>query len=139
MEGVVHVRNPRTSIASYAVDGFGNKINDFPLYNFTEDRNIKIGRMWNPQSIVTNEPVSFIIDFFEYPKNSRLHLCPYNFVIMQNNTETYRTNEVTQVGSSVRHMFLLHLEKLLSELKVGKIRVHLCNLVPWSIKIHTTM
>ena len=102
MEGIVHVRNPSSNIASYAVDEFGNKISEFPLYNLTGDGKVEIGLSWNPASIVTNKPVSFIIDFFEYPSNSRLHLWPYNFVIMQNNTEIYRTNEVTQVGSSIQ-------------------------------------
>jgi len=100
MEGVVHVKNSSIHIPSYAVDEFGNKINDFPIYNFTEDESIEIGLSWNPVSIVTNKPVTFIMDFFEYPENSRLHLWPYNFVILQNGTEIYRTNEITQIGSS---------------------------------------
>lgn len=40
------------------------------------------------------------MDFFEFPENSRLHLWPYNFVILQNGTEIYRTNDITQIGSS---------------------------------------
>jgi hypothetical protein len=42
------------------------------------------------------------MDFFEYPENSRLHLWSYNFVIIENGTEIYRTNEITQIGSSVQ-------------------------------------
>jgi len=40
------------------------------------------------------------MDFFEYPQNTRLHLWPYNFVILQNNTEIFRTSDLAQVGSS---------------------------------------
>ena len=40
------------------------------------------------------------MDFFEYPQNTRMHLWPYNFVILQNNTEIYRTSDIAQVGSS---------------------------------------
>jgi len=100
MEGVVHVKNSSANIPSYAVDEFGNQIDDFPIYNFTEDERVEIGLSWNPVSIMTNEPVTFLMDFFEYPENSRLHLWPYNFVIIQNGTEIYRTNDISQVGSS---------------------------------------
>jgi plastocyanin len=100
MEGVIHVINSSKNIPPYAVDEFGNKIGDFPLYNFTDDKRIEIGLSWTPASIVTKEPVTFIMDFFEYPENSRLHLWPYNFVIVQNETEIFRTSEITQIGSS---------------------------------------
>jgi len=100
MEGVVHVKNSSANIPSYAVDEFGNQIDDFPTYNFTEDKSVEIGLSWDPVSIMTNEPATFLMDFFEYPENSRLHLWPYNFVILQNGTEIYRTNDITQVGSS---------------------------------------
>lgn len=102
MEGVVHVRNPSTNIPSFAVDEFGNKIDKFPLYNFTDNKRVEIGVSWSPESILTNVPINFIMDFFKYPENTRLHLWPYNFVIIQNNTEIYRTNEITQIGSSAQ-------------------------------------
>jgi plastocyanin len=100
MEGVVHVKNSSTNIPPHAVDEFGNKIDDFPLYNFTDNKRVEIGLSWSPASIITNEPINFIMDFFEFPENSRLHLWPYNFVILQNGTEIYRTNGITQIGSS---------------------------------------
>ena len=100
MEGIVHVRNISTNITSYPVDQFENKIDDFPVYNFTDDGRVEIGLSWTPVSIMTNEPITFIMDFFEYPENSRLHLWPYNFVILQNGTEIYRTSDIAQVGSS---------------------------------------
>lgn len=102
MEGIVHVRNMSTNIPSYPVDQFENRIDDFPLYNFTDDGSVEIGLSWTPVSIMTNEPITFIMDFFEYPENSRLHLWPYNFVILQNDSEIYRTTEITQVGSSTQ-------------------------------------
>jgi plastocyanin len=100
MEGVVHVRNASTNIPPHAVDEFGNKIDDFPLYNFTDNKRVEIGLSWSPASIITNEPVNFIMDFFEFPENTRLHLWPYNFVILQNGTEIYRTSGIAQIGSS---------------------------------------
>ncbi|WP_148686792.1 cupredoxin domain-containing protein [Candidatus Nitrosocosmicus hydrocola] len=102
MEGIVQVRNISTNIPSYPVDRFENKIDDFPIYNFTDDGSVEIGLSWTPVSIMTNEPITFIMDFFEYPENSRMHLWPYNFVILQNGSEIYRTTEITQVGSSTQ-------------------------------------
>ena len=100
MEGIVRVQGNNTNVPSYAVDEFQKKINDFPLYNFTDDGKIEIGLSWTPSSITTNVPINFIMDFFEYPQNTRMHLWPYNFVVLQNNTEIYRTSDIAQVGSS---------------------------------------
>ena len=100
MEGIVRVQGNNTNVPSYAVDEFQKKINDFPLFNFTDDGKIEIGLSWTPSSITTNVPINFIMDFFEYPQNTRMHLWPYNFVILQNNTEIYRTSDIAQVGSS---------------------------------------
>ncbi|MDF0680586.1 MAG: plastocyanin/azurin family copper-binding protein [Candidatus Nitrosocosmicus sp.] len=100
MEGIIHVQGNNTNIPSYAVDEFQKKIADFPLYNFTDDDKVEIGLSWTPSSMTTNVPINFIMDFFEYPKNTRMHLWPYNFVILQNNTEIYRTSDISQVGSS---------------------------------------
>ena len=137
MEGIVQVVNVTGSnIPSFAVDELGNRIEVFPLYNLTDDGKVEIGLSWTPDSIVTNEPISFIMDFFEYPENSRLHLWPYNFVIMQNGTEFIELTKLHKLVRLFRHILFLYLEKLLLELKVAKIRVHLSNLALWSIKIH---
>jgi len=102
MEGVVHVQGNNTNVPSYAVDEFQKKIADFPLYNFTDNDKVEIGLSWAPSSITTNVPVNFLMDFFEYQQNTRMHLWPYNFVILQNNTELFRTTGITQVGSSAQ-------------------------------------
>lgn len=100
MEGTVSVTDEGISIPPYAVDTLGNEITDFPIYEFTDNEQVEIGLSWNPRSIVTNEPVSFIMDFFKFPENSRLHLWPYNFIILQEGKETYRTSGISQIGSS---------------------------------------
>jgi hypothetical protein len=89
-----------TTIPSYAVDKYGNKSGKFPLYSFTNDKKFETGLSWVPPSIKTNEPITFIIDFFSYPQNEPLHLWPYNFVLIQNGKEIYRTSGITQLGSS---------------------------------------
>ena len=35
------------------------------------------------------------------PENTKLHLWPYNFILIQNGKEIYRTTGITQIGSSV--------------------------------------
>jgi plastocyanin len=102
MEGIVNVKGEITKIPpSYAVNQNGNKINKFPIYNLTTDKKYEIGISWSPLSIKTNEPINFIIDAFKMPQNEPLHLWPYNFVLIQNGKEIYKTNGITQLGSSV--------------------------------------
>lgn len=101
MEGIVQVTDTNVKIPSYAVNQYGNKIGNFPLYNLTSDKKFEIGLSWNPPSIKTNEPINFIFDSFKMPENTPLHLWPYNFVLIQNGKEIYRTNGITQMGSSV--------------------------------------
>jgi plastocyanin len=102
MEGIVNVNDAsvNTKIPTYAVNQNGNKIGKFPLYNLTSDKKIEIGISWSPMSIKTNEPISFIIDAFKMPQNTVLHLWPYNFILIQNGKEIYRTNGHTEMGSS---------------------------------------
>lgn len=100
MEGIIKVIGNISSIPSYAVNEFGQKINKFPIYNFTQDKSIEVGMSWAPLSILTNEKISFIMDFYQFPQNQRLHLWPYNFVIIQNDKEIYRTNGLSQVGAA---------------------------------------
>ena len=63
-------------IPSYAVDQFGNKTSKFPLYSLTNDKKTEMGLSWNPLSIKTTEPITFLMDFFSVPQNEPLHLWP---------------------------------------------------------------
>jgi plastocyanin len=100
MEGIVNVKGEITKIPTYAVNQNGTKISKFPLYNLTKDKKYEMGLSWGPPSIKTNEPINFIIDAFKMPQNEPLHLWPYNFVLIQNGKEIYKTNGITQLGSS---------------------------------------
>lgn len=103
MEGIVNVKgeSTNTNVPPYAVNKNGNKIDKFPSYVLSNDKKFETGLSWSPSSIKTNEPINFIIDFFEMPKNTKLHLWPYNFILIQNGKEIYRTTGITQIGSSV--------------------------------------
>ena len=100
MEGIVNVKAAPSNIPSNAVDQNGKAISKFPIYNLTNDKKTEIGIAWNPQVIKTNEPISFILDFFKMPENTLLHLWPFNFVLIQDGKEIFRTNGITQVGAS---------------------------------------
>ena len=73
----------------------------FPLYTFSNDKKLETGISWSPKALLTNEPITFIIDFFSYPQNEPLHLWPYTFKITQDGKEIYNTNGLTQMGSGI--------------------------------------
>ena len=100
MEGIVNVKAAPSNIPSFAVDQNGKQISKFPIYNLTNDKKTEIGIAWNPQVIKTNEPITFILDFFKMPDNSLLHLWPFNFALIQDGKEIFRTSGVSQVGAS---------------------------------------
>ncbi len=78
-----------------------SKNEHFPLYAFTNDKKFETGISWSPKSLLTNEPITFIIDFFSYPQNEPLHLWPYTFKLIQDGKEIYNTNGLTQMGSGI--------------------------------------
>ncbi len=102
MEGVVTV-NPIAAedIPSYPVDGSGNRYDTWPAHTFSNDGKYDIDMKWDPVSIVTGEPVTLLIDFFEARTNERLQLTPYEFVIIQNGKELDRNYALTEIGTGV--------------------------------------
>ena len=57
---------------------------------------------WSPKAIVTDKPLSFILDFSDPLTNKRLHLLPYEFVVFQNGKEIARKSGLLQVGSDTQ-------------------------------------
>ncbi len=117
MEGIVNVKGESSQIPSYAVDQYGHKINKFPLYGFDKGKKLETGLSWAPLSIKTNEPINFIMDFYKMPQNEPLHLWPYNFILIQNGKEIYRTNGITQLGSSIEKYVFNSAGKLVIKLE----------------------
>ncbi len=120
MEGIVQVKNTNVKIPSYSVNQNGIKIGKFPIYNLTKDKKFEIGLSWTPPSIKTNEPINFIIDSFKMPQNTPLHLWPYNFILIQNGKEIYRTNGITQMGSSAEKYIFNSPGKVIIKLESGQ-------------------
>ena len=96
-------KNVTTSLntSSISTNQLSSKNVHFPLYAFTNDKKFETGISWNPKSILTNVPITFIIDFFSYPQNEPLHLWPYTFKLIQDGKEIYNTNGLTQIGSGI--------------------------------------
>ncbi|MDQ6723305.1 MAG: cupredoxin family copper-binding protein [Thermoproteota archaeon] len=120
MEGIVQVKDANVKIPSYSVNQNGIKIGKFPLYNLTTDKKFEIGLSWTPPSIKTNEPINFIIDSFKMPQNTPLHLWPYNFILIQNGKEIYRTNGITQMGSSAEKYIFNSPGKVIIKIESGQ-------------------
>lgn len=91
--------NKISSIPDYPVDGKGNKLSIFPVHTLTNDEKYDIDMSWSPKVLQTNKPSTFLIDFFENPSNKKIHLVPYNFVIIQNNETLEKTSGMTEMGA----------------------------------------
>jgi plastocyanin len=105
MEGtvVVEERGQRVNLPNYPVDASGNRLDRFPVHTLTNDQKYDIDLSWDPKTIVTGKSVNFIIDFFDPHTNKRLHLLPYDFVILKNGTEIDRvSNDLSEVGTDIQ-------------------------------------
>lgn len=87
------------SLPDYPVDEQGNKLSRFPVHTLSNDGNYDIDMGWSPQVLKTNEQSTFLIDFFEMPSNTKAHLLPFDFIIIQNNETLEETSSIARVGT----------------------------------------
>lgn len=99
MEGVVIVEKP---IPDYPHDATGQKL-EFPLLQYTPDRQIEVDLTWDPAVIKTHERIQFIYQFYDPSTNSNLAKMKYNFVIYQNGQEIFRDEGLNQIGGDYRN------------------------------------
>lgn len=102
MEGVVAVQGKTQNIPNYPVDGSGKKISKFPIYTFTPDGKIEVGLSWDPPVLLTGKEISFIVTFFDRA-NNKLHLLPFDFILMQNGKQLERIPSISQIGMDAQH------------------------------------
>jgi plastocyanin len=102
MEGVVTVQGKAQNIPNYPVDASSKKISKFPIYTFTPDGKIEVGLSWDPAVLLTGKEISFFISFFDRA-NHKLHLLPFDFILMQNGKQLERTPGISQIGMNVQH------------------------------------
>jgi len=99
MEGIVVIEK---AIPDFPHDASGKKL-DFPLLQYTPDRNIEVNLSWDPPVIKTHEKIQFVYQFYDPQTNSNLAEMKYNFVIFQNGNEIFRDNGLSQIGGDYRN------------------------------------
>ena len=99
MEGIVIVEK---EIPDYPHDATGKKL-EFPLLQYTPDRNIEVNLAWDPPVIKTHEKIQFVYQFYDPRTNSNLAEMKYNFVIFQNGQEIFRDEGLSQIGGDYRN------------------------------------
>lgn len=119
MEGAIIV-NPK--IPDHPVDGFGNKIEEFPIIAYTTDGVVEIDMTWEPNIIKTNERVVFIYHTYDPATNTNLDKMSYDIIIKQNGKEIFRDEGLTNVGGDYRN-FLFE--------EPGPIEIIFENVVSW--------
>ena len=108
MEGIVNVESmvedtkksilEQNNIPTYPVDNQGQKVERFPVHTLTNDKIYDIDLSWSPKTILTNEPITFLIDFFDVATNTKQHLLPYEFILIQNDTVLEKRIDISEVG-----------------------------------------
>lgn len=119
MEGAIIVE---PSIPDYPVDGFGNKIEEFPIIQFTTDGIVELDMTWEPNVIKTNEKVVFIYHTYDPLTNTNLDKMSYDIIIKQNGKEIFRDEGLTSVGGDYRN-FVFE--------ETGPIEIKFENVVSW--------
>src|SRR3989304_3595156 len=100
MEGVVFVGK---SIPEYPHDAEGNKIEQFPVLEYTTDGLIELDMTWEPNVIMTHDEVSFIYQTYDPMTNLNLDKMKYDFIIIQNGEELFRDKGLTGIGGDYRN------------------------------------
>ncbi len=92
MEGIVIVEK---EIPDYPHDATGKKL-EFPLLQYTPDKNIEVNLSWAPPVIKTHEKIQFVYQFYDPQTNSNLAKMKYNFII-------FRDEGLNQIGDDYRN------------------------------------
>jgi len=100
MEGAIIVEQ---TIPDYPHDAFGNKIETFPVIQFTPDKLLEFDITWEPNIIKTFEITKFIFQTYDPKTNSNLDKMKYEMIITQNGVELFRDSGVTQIGGDYRN------------------------------------
>ena len=99
MEGIVIVEK---EIPDYPHDSTGKKL-EFPLLQYTPDRNIEVNLAWEPSVLKTHEKIQFVYQFYDPKTNSNLAKMNYDFTIFQNGREIFHDTGLSQIGGDYRN------------------------------------
>ena len=100
MNGIVNVKQ---TIPNYPHDAAGNKIEMFPVIQYTPDKLIEFDITWEPNVIKTFEKTKFIYQTYDALTNSNLNKMKYEMIITQNGKELFRDSGLTQIGGDYRN------------------------------------
>jgi len=100
MEGVVIVGE---AIPDYPHDASGNKIEKFPLIEYTSDGVVEIDLTWEPHVIKTNEKITFIYQTYDPFTNSNIDKMKYDLILIQNGEEIFRDKGLTSIAGDYRN------------------------------------
>ncbi len=100
MEGIVNVGQ---TIPNFPHDAAGNKIEMFPVIQYTPDKLIEFDITWEPNVIKTFEKTKFIYQTYDALTNSNLDKMKYEMIITQNGRELFRDSGMTQIGGDYRN------------------------------------
>ena len=100
MSGAVIVKQV---IPDYPHDANGNKIETFPLIQFTPDKLIEFDLTWEPNIIKTFEKTTFVFQTYDGITNSNLDKMKYDMIITQNGKIVFEDSGITQVGGDYRN------------------------------------
>ncbi len=100
MKGIVIVEQ---IIPDYPHDAAGNKIEMFPIIQYTPDKLIEFDITWEPNVIKTFEKIKFIYQTYDTLTNSNLDKMKYEMIITQNGRELFQDYGITQIGGDYRN------------------------------------
>jgi len=100
MEGVIIVGE---AIPDYPHDATGNKIEKFPLIEYTSDGLVEIDLTWEPHVIKTNEKIIFIYQTYDPFTNSNIDKMKYDLILIQNGEEIFRDKGLTSIAGDYRN------------------------------------
>jgi len=100
MEGIVVVGE---SIPDYPHDSSGDKIEKFPVIEYTADGIIELDMTWEPNVIKTNEKIVFIYQTYDPATNTNLDKMKYDIILIQNGDEIFRDEGLTSIGGDYRN------------------------------------
>lgn len=101
MSGTVIVKQ---TIPDFPHDAAGNKIETFPIIQYTPDKLIEFDITWEPNVIKTFEKTKFIYQTYDGITNSNLDKMQYDLIITQNGKKVFQDSGVTQVGGDYRNV-----------------------------------
>ncbi|MBL7001163.1 MAG: hypothetical protein ISR80_00145 [Nitrosopumilus sp.] len=99
MEGIIVVEK---EIPDYPHDATGKKL-EFPLLQYTPDRNIEVNLTWDPPVIKTHEKIQILYQFYDPQTNSNLAKMKYDIIFFQNGKEIFRDEGLNQIGGDYRN------------------------------------